>query len=470
MKREKLKVDLQRTAAEHLTELNVCENRSDVGNARRFARQWQGEIRYCYPWKRWLCFDGKRWVKDEGAEVERRAKETIEAMFVEAADLPDYERKAQRNHALKSESAARIRSMIALAQSEPGIPVRVEELDADPWLFNVANGTIELKSGKLREHRAEDLITKLSPVEFDPSAMCPTFEAFLKRIFSSRPDLIAYVQRAVGYSLTAVTSEHVLVIEHGTGANGKSTLNSAIEATLADYAISTPPETLMVKYGDGGISNDVARLCGARFVSASESEDGRRLAEAKIKLLTGGDKVAARFLRCEFFEFIPKFKLWFATNHKPTIRGTDEAIWRRIHLLPFDVTIPKEERVPDYFQNTLALELPGILAWAVVGCLKWQERGLDPPPEVQSATSAYRTEQDVVAEFIATCCIVKEDLEAPAGQLYNVFKRWTEGEGNKPLSNYSFGLRLTDKGFPARKASGGRKVRVGIGLLEEAGL
>jgi len=445
------------------------ERLTDLGNARRFARQHRSRMRYCYPWSAWLWFDGKRWVKDSSGETERLAKDTVESLYLEAAELAsEEERKALRRHAMKSESAGRIGSMIDLARSEQGVPVAVEEFDRDPWLFNVKNGTIDLRAGRLQEHSPDDLITRMSPVDYEPKATCPKFEAFLLRIMDGNLHLIAYLQRVVGYALTGLTSEHAFLIPYGAGANGKTTLTRSIEATMADYALSTPPETLMVKYGEGGASEDVARLCGARFVSSVETEAGRRLAEAKIKLLTGGDKVTARFLWGHFFDFYPQFKIWFATNHKPVIRGQEEAIWRRIHLIPFNVTIPKAERIPDYFEKVLAPELPGILAWAVVGCLKWQSDGLTPPDEVQKATAEYREEMDVVAAFIADRCSIGNQASARAGALYKAFREWCEEQGEKAMSGSLFGRHLEERGFTKQKDYKG-VTRLGLELLDRSG-
>ena len=443
------------------------ERLTDLGNARRFVRQHQGSIRYCYQLSAWLHFDGKRWIRDESGEIERRAKQTVEDIYAEAAEIADEEeRKELRKHAMKSESAGRIASMIDLARSEPGIPVAVEDLDQDPWLLNVENGTIDLRSGVRREHRGRDRITKLAPVSYNPDATCPKFLEFLATIFAEIRALIDFLQRAIGYSLTGLTSEQKLFLLHGGGNNGKTTLEKAIEATLGDYAEATPPETLMIRYGEGGgPSEDIARLRGARFVSSIESEEGRRLAEAKIKLLTGGDKVVARHLYGHYFEFRPTFKLWFATNHLPTVRGQDEAIWRRILRIPFNVTIAKAERVPDFFESVLRPELPGILAWAVAGCLVWQERGLEPPEEVLNATADYRHEQDFVAAFVADCCHVDVQLSARAGALYKAFKSWSEERGEKPMSGSMFGRRLEERGFTKQKDYRGT-LRLGLELLD----
>jgi putative DNA primase/helicase len=241
-------------------------------------------------------WDETRWAVDETGELEQLAKETVLALLGEATTITDHD-KSERlfKYALRSQSAPRIKAMIELAKTEPGIPVVPEQLDADPWLLNVLNGTLDLHRGVLHPHRREDRLTKVAPVDYDPQAVCPTWETFLHRILAEDEGLLRYVQKAVGYSLTGSTDEQCLFILHGTGANGKSTFLNTISTMLGDYARQTPTDALLVKRGDG-LSNVVARLHGARLVSAVEVEGGRRLAEAQVKQLTGGDLIAARFL------------------------------------------------------------------------------------------------------------------------------------------------------------------------------
>jgi putative DNA primase/helicase len=353
--------------------------------------------------------------------------------------------------------------MIDDARALPPIPILPDALDADPWLLNVANGTIDLRTGELRAHRREDLLTRLAPVEYDPDAQAPCWAAFLERIFAGDGELIGFLRRAVGYSLTGQTGEQVFFILHGTGANGKSTLLEALGAMLGDYGAKTPTETLLIKRS-AGISNDVARLRGARLVTAVEAEDGQRLAESLVKQLTGGDTITARFLYQEAFEFAPTFKLWLATNHKPTIRGTDYAIWRRIRLIPFAVTIPEKEQdrtLPD----KLKAELPGILAWAVRGCLEWQREGLGLPEAVKAATAAYQVEQDTLAAWLDACCILSPTATARAGQLYKNYRAWAEENGERPMTGHKFGRTLTERGFDKYKDRAGWAY-VGLGVAD----
>jgi putative DNA primase/helicase len=344
--------------------------------------------------------------------------------------------------------------MIELAKSEQGIPVSPQQLDSNPWVLNVLNGTLDLRTGQLREHRREDLITKLAPVAYDPEAPCPRWEAFLSRIFAGDAELIRFVQKAVGYSLTGSTQEQCFFILYGTGANGKTTLMQTVSALLKDYARQTATETLLVQRGDGP-RNDLARLQGARFVYASETEGGRKLAEALVKQLTGGDTLTARFLYSEHFEFQPMFKLWLAVNHKPVVQGTDHAIWRRIRLLPFIVTIPVAEQDKRLIEK-LRDELPGILRWAVEGCLLWQQEGLEPPQAVKRATGDYRSEMDVIAAFIQNCCVVEPQGKVSTSELYEEYAGWCTQMGETPVSQKALAAALKERGCTPGRSGGGR--------------
>jgi putative DNA primase/helicase len=352
--------------------------------------------------------------------------------------------------------------MVGLAEAELGIPVTADKLDADPWLLNVLNGTIDLRSGELREHRREDLITKLAPVEFDPEASAPIWQAFLERV-QPNERVRGFLKRSSGYSATGDTSEQCMFIDSGPGANGKSTYHEALHNTLGDYAMRTPAETLLAKRA-GGVPNDIARLKGARLVTASETDEGRRLNESLVKDLTGQDTISARFMRAEYFEFKPTHKLHLATNHKPEIRGTDPAIWRRIRLIPWAVTIPPSEqdrRLPEKLKD----ERSGILRWVVEGAREWAQEGLDPPDEVRLATQEYRTEMDVLAAFIEDCCEVEHHETAFAGKLWSAWQRWCEEKGEAAGSQKRFGGKLKERGFlNDRDGSTGRKVWYGLAL------
>lgn len=441
-------------------------NLTDLGNAQRLVHRHGADLRYCHAWGSWLVWDGRRWARDTSGEVERLAKETVAAMYAAAAAEPDADRRQKLGaHALRSESWNRIKAMVALAQSEEGIPVLVDELDRDPWLLTVENGTLDLRTGELRPHRRDDLITKLAPVEYAPDATCPTWERFLSRIMGGKQEVVTFIQRAVGYSLTGDTSEQVLFFLYGTGANGKSTFLETIRAMLGDYALQMAADTLMAR-SDRAQTNDVARLRGARFVAATEAEEGRRLAEVLVKQITGGDAIVARFLYGEHFEFKPALKLFLAANHKPVIKGTDNGIWRRIRLIPFEVTIPEDER-DKHLPEKLKEELSGILAWAVRGCLDWQREGLGLPAEVKAATDSYRADVDILAAFLDECCLADPQAMASAKQLYGAYVKWAEENNEHPASQRAFGMRLRERGFEKCHTRSGIYWK-GVGVLGQA--
>jgi putative DNA primase/helicase len=330
-------------------------------------------------------------------------------------------------------------------------------------LFNAENGTIDLqKRAYLRPHERGDLLTKRSRVPFIPSARCPTWEAFLFRVMDGNEDLVRFLQRAVGYSLTASTREQVLFLLWGSGANGKSTFMEILRLILGDYAMQAEFSTFL-KQDSEAVRNDIARLVGARLVAAVETESGLPLAEALVKQMTGGDVVTARFLFKEYFEFRPTFKVWLAANHKPIIRGTDHGIWRRIRLIPFIVTIPENERDPDLGEK-LKAELPGILAWAVKGCLDWQEQGLGVPEKVRSATAAFRDEMDVLGGFLTDLCVVENEATGKSAELYAAYKKWAEENGERVMSQKSLAMRLVERGFEPCKGTLGARCWRGLRL------
>ena len=442
-------------------------NLTDLGNARRMVRLHGASLRYCGAWKRWLIWDGTRWSVDDTGAVERRAKETVAQMYLDASAIGDgQERGALVRWALHSESRTRLTAMIDLAKSEPGMAISPDQLDQDPMLLNVSNGTIDLRTGTLHPHLGEDLITKLAPVTYDVNATSPTWDRFLAQIMSGNDGLVRFLQKAVGYALTGDTSEQVIIILHGGGANGKSTFLNTVAAVLGDYARQTPVETLLATRRTG-IPNDLARLNGARFVTAAEAEHGHRMAEGLVKQITGGDKVAARFLYAEFFEFVPTFKVFLATNHKPLIEGTNYAIWRRIRLVPFTVRIPEAEQ-DKALASKLRQELPGILRWAVEGCLAWQREGLDIPPEVQTATAAYREDMDPIGIFMKDCCVLDAAAQTRAGALYDAYGGWCKANGEECMSPTVFGTRFQEQGFEKDRDNRGRFYR-GLALKEIGG-
>jgi putative DNA primase/helicase len=447
---------------------------TDLGNAKRVLARHGQDIRYCFPWKQFLVWDKDGyWAGDQTGEAVRRVKETQAAFYsslteqleaagaVEGPERKDHLAAAKRflSHALDWEDARAIDRCLKLMTSEPGVPVLPEDLDAAPFLLNVLNGTLDLQTGKLRAQRREDLITRICPVGYVTDSACALWDKFLSRIFDGNRDLIGYLQRVIGYSLTGDVSEQSLWFFHGTGANGKSTFLGTILALLGPYAMQAVSELLMAKHNESH-PTERADLFGKRFVATIETDQGRRMAEALMKQLTGGDKIRARKMHKDFFEFEPTFKLFLAANHKPAVRGRDHAVWRRIKLVPFTVTISDEEKDKD-LPNKLKAELPGILRWAVEGCLTWQKYGLGEPDEVRQATSAYRAEQDTIATFIAECCFVSSEVKVRSSLLWHAYQEWS---GDKEMSQIVFTNEMNARGYPSQTGHANRKFYRGIGL------
>jgi P4 family phage/plasmid primase-like protien len=458
---------LKKENAKTVMLLNGIHN-TELGNSQRLTNHFGDLIRYCGTWKKWLVWDDQNgaWQIDDNGQVQRLAKRTLNNIFLEASKMVDSEeRRNLLKWGLASESASKIQAMIKLAESEEGIAVAPADLDINPWLLNCHNGTIDLRTGQLKEHDKGDLITKSIPVIYDPNAKCPIWEDFLVKIMDRNQGLISFLQRIVGYSLTGDTREQCFFILHGNGANGKSTFIKTIGSLLGDYAQAASFETFLSKKQGNMANNDIARMHGKRFISAVEAEESRRLAENVIKQVTGGDVVAARFLYAEYFEFIPQFKIFLATNHKPKINCNDPAIWRRVKLVPFAVRIPEMEQIQD-LDEQLKDELPGILNWALSGVLDWQNEGLRTPVEVENATKKYRNEMDTVSEFLNECCDLDANKKETPTTLYDAYKTMCELNGEKYLCLKNFGKSLNDKGFSTNR-SNGKNWRIGIKLLNQ---
>ena len=436
---------------------------TDVGNAELFAHQHHDRVRYCHGLKQWLVWDGQRWKPDTDGRVMTMAKQTARSLYRRAEhELDDVRRKALVKWAVESETERRLTSMVSLARSEAGIAIEADRLDTDPLLLNVTNGTLDLRTGTLRPAHRDDFITKLVPVAYSPKAVCPEFERLLNRLFEKSPAVREYLQRIFGYALTGLTHEQCFFIFYGVGANGKSTILRTILDLLGDYATTTRPETFLTKRGDG-IPNDVAALAGARFVLSLETEQGKRLAEGLVKGVTGGDKLSARFLHKEFFTFAPQLKFFIGTNHKPTIRGTDHAMWRRVRCISFAVVIPDHEQ-DKQLSEKLRAELSGILNWLVQGCLAWQRDGLGPPLEVQQATAAYRAEQDVLSVFLKDRCVLEPTAKSTKKELYETYGAWCEESGERHrLTLREFGKALRERGIDDVKV-GNAKGCIGLRL------
>jgi len=416
---------------------------SDRGNAQRFAETYGKRVRYIHPWGRWYTHDGKRWGDDKRGQVQRFAKAVVDQLWRDGSVSGD---QTLMKFAAASASAAHINGMLKLAQSEIGIPALPEQFDRDPMLLNVANGTIDLRTGRLRPHDRDDMLSKLSPTKFEPAAEAPAWEEFLRSTFAESLQVIRFVQKLFGYCLTGDVSEHILAIFHGGGANGKSTLiNAMLETIGPDYGLKCKKDLLIAKRQHDH-STEIMDLFGVRLAVSAETDDGQRLAEGTIKDLTGGDRIRGRRMREDTWEFVPTHKLIMATNHRPQVRGTDHAIWRRLRLVPFTQTFEAERRDP-HLPRKLSAEASGILRWAVDGCLAWQAEGLGMPDEIKVATDAYRSESDVLGMFIEECCLVHQMSRGRSGELYTEYRHWCERTGEHDVGQRRFGQAMTERGF-----------------------
>lgn len=456
---------------------------TDTGNAGRLVDLHGADLRYSAS-HAWLTWDGRRWARDTAGRVVEYAKETADAMHAlassymrraEAKDIPAAKREAYAvkaeilsKWAFASESRTRIMAMVELAASIPAVRAEAADLDADPFLLNVANGTIDLTTGELRPHRRDDLITKLAPIEYHADAVSETWDQFLAQLTEGDTELEAFLQRAVGYSLTGDTREDALFFVHGRGGSGKSTFVHAVMQVLGDYASVADFESFVAQpggRGGGAASPDIAKLAGARFVPSIEVDDGKRLAEGIVKTLTGGDKVSARFLYRDTFEFQPAFKLWLVANHAPKVKAEDDGMWRRIKRVPLDRVVAKEDRDPTLRVRLADPDTCGraVLAWAVRGCLEWQRIGLRVPGTVERATEAYRAEMDVFGDFIESACVLGPAVSATPKALREAYEQHCRDNGETPHGPKAMAAALVARGCHTG-ATRGRRFWRGIGL------
>ena len=425
---------------------------TELSNARRLVGQYGDIIRYCKAWGQWIIWDGCRWKPDSIGRIDQLAKETVRGIFEEAAKANDENGRTRLSKwAVSSQKRATLTNMVKLAETEPGVPVEPYQLDADPWLLNVLNGTIDLKTGLLRPHNPDQLMTKLAPVEYSRSAKCPRWDRFMLEVMNGDADKVAYLQRAAGLSLVGELIEHVLFLLYGTGRNGKDTFLETLSDALGDYAYSAEPELLLIKKQESHPEN-IASLQGKRFVHTSEPNRALQMAEATVKWLTGKKTLNARQMYSKRFNFESSHTLFLAANHRPIITGQDTGIWSRVKEIPFTVSFHGRE--DKHLYEKLAAELPGVLAWAVRGCLDWQQRGkLDEPASITDATKGYREDMDVIGDFLDDVCEVREKLmdgsEAWTERtgLYHVYAQWCSMDGMDPLSARMFYRALRERGF-----------------------
>lgn len=426
--------------------------------ASEFTRRHGEDLRHVAEWGKWLSWGGTRWRFDRTHRVFDLAR----AVCRESARRLD-------NAKLRARiaSAQTVANIVRLAMSDRAHARASEEWDADPWALNTPGGTVDLETGDLRPHRRSDGITKSTTAT--PGGTCPTWEAGLRRWTDDDSELIAFLQRLVGYSLTGSTIEQVFAFLWGTGGNGKGCFLNTLTAILGDYATTAPMDTFTAATGERH-PTDLAMLRGARVVTAQETADGRRWDEARVKALTGGDPISARFMRQDYFTFVPQFTLIVAGNHKPGLRSVDEAMRRRLLLVPFNVCIPPEE-LDKGFGEKLRAEAPGILAWAVCGCMEWQGNGLRPPQGVLTATDDYFADQDAVGRWLADCCVLAPNLSATKAEVHASWKAWAEAAGEYVLSQRRLLEELERRRLNLDEARVGKnrdRTLIGVGLRVSA--
>ncbi|WP_222124086.1 DNA primase family protein, partial [Bacillus toyonensis] len=425
---------------------------TELGNAERIAYEYGHVIKFVTDIG-WYIWDGKRWRVDTKKEIERITAKVLRSLS-----------KSEDESEIKWARMCERRNvrMNSIKDLMPLVPGAREDFDRHKYVLNVANGMVDLQTGQLRPHNRDVYLSKITNVTFDEQAKCPEWLKFLEQIFQGNQELMDYMQRLMGYSLTGEITEQIMVFLIGGGSNGKSTFINIIKDLMGDYGKQAKSDTF-IKKKETGANNDIARLVGSRFVSAIESEDGERLSETFVKQITGGEPILARFLRQEFFEFIPEFKVFFTTNHKPVIKGVDEGIWRRIRLIPFNLQLPKEKR-DKKLPEKLSLEMSGILNWAIEGCLKWQQSGLNDPAIVRKATGDYKEEMDILGPFMFECCFKREDVQIEAKELYEVYANWCFRNGEHQLKNRAFYRILETQGFKRERGNRNKYFIKGVTL------
>lgn len=426
---------------------------TEDGLANAFTRRYGVDWLYCAAWGKWLVWNSVRWNVDKSLYVNFLSRTICRAASFKANSARLKARLA---------SSSTISAVERIARSDPRHASLVEHWDSDPWLLNTPGGVIDLHTGAKRAHQRSDRMTKVCTAV--PHGDCPNWLVFLQDVTGGDAELVAYLQRMVGYCLTGDISSHALFFLYGTGANGKSVFVNVIATILGDYSANAPMDTFMETRSDRH-PTDLAGLRGARFVSATETEQGRRFNEAKIKAITGGDLVTARHMHQDFFTYAPHYKILIAGNHKPAIRNIDEAMRRRLHLIPFTVTVPSERRDPRLTERLLA-ERDGILAWAVEGCLQWQQMGLKAPASVTSATDEYFEAEDAMGRWLEERCHLGANVKALSITLFNDWKQWAEACGEFVGSMRRFSDALITRKFDKWRNSWGARGFAGIDLKQ----
>ena len=441
----------------------------DLLNSQLFAKQMAKKLLFNHTRKKWHQYDGMRWMQCEKGEEMQAARHVVgkiielAAKRIAAMQNGDAKRKDWNRHLLRSQQLSAIEAMLKLAQSEAGIAAKQDELDSDPWLIGSQNGVVDLHTGTLLAHDPAMKLTRLARANYDRSATCPLWLEFLDRIFAGDQETIAAIQRMVGYSLLGQLLEEVFFFAFGNGANGKSVFFNVLGSVLADYAIVVPAATLMVKRDGEGSTNDIARMAGARFAVANETKTGDKLDDQKLKQLASRDRIAARYLYGEYFEFDPSATVWVRGNHKPIVTDDSDGLWRRLVLIPFTQTIPVDERDPQ-LTDKLLCEADGILAWAVEGCLKYQREGLKPSAAMKRASAEYRKETDILGEWLETCCDVEPSAKIDQGMAYQNYRTFCMVNGVHPMSKKIFSRKLDERNYSGNAYIGKTRAYAGFKL------
>lgn len=460
-------------------DLRLPEALSDLANGRRLVRQHGKDIRWCQPWKKWIVWNGKQWKVDDTLEIERKANAVSDWLWDEmrriGKDISENSFTKVCHYVKRSSDRTPIVKMVDSAKSLDECKILPEELDTDPWLLNVQNGTVDLRNGEFKSHCQSDMITKLAPVNFDPDATCPNWENFILSVFGGE-EMAAYIQRLCGYWITGIVREQSLPILWGVGSNGKTTfLNSIMDILGGGYSMKAPSDFLMDKKDRH--PTEKADLFGKRFVVCSETSDGKRLDEALVKELTGNEPIRARRMYEDLWEFLPSHKLALVTNHLPQIRGTDQGIWRRIRKIEFgkqfwnpDVgEIGPEELMQDKtLGDKLKQERSGILTWMIKGCIQWNLDGEKAPASVTDWTKEYRASQDVIGSFLEECIEVADGRTVTARDLFKTYKKWAEDNGEYVITQTRLGILMNEKGYVKQHGYCG-KIYLGIGLVDPMG-
>jgi putative DNA primase/helicase len=420
-----------------------------------FTRRYQRDWRYVAAWGKWLMWDGQRWRSEDTLAATDLVRHVCRQASLKASNTKT---------ASKLAGSSTVGGVERLARADRRHAGTTEEWDADPWLINTPGGVVDLRSGRMRSHDRNDRMTKVTTATISPGVQCPTWLQFLRQATGDDAELMSYLQRVFGYCLTGSTQEHALFFLYGTGANGKSVFVNTLFTLVGDYAANAPMDTFMETRGDRH-PTDLAGLRGARFVAATETEQGRRWNESKIKEITGGDRVSARFMRQDFFTYVPQFKLVIAGNHKPAIRNIDEAMRRRLHLIPFTITVPPDRR-DKQLQSKLLIERNAIFEWGIQGCLAWQRMGLQPPKSVLDATDEYFESEDALGRWIDERCVRVPTAKSLTAELFNDWKQWAEGAGEFVGSQRRFSDLLLTRGLEKWRNAAGVRGYVGIGLKE----